>query len=105
MQSAQNGLIVDAGAATTGTSLMMQKMSPDNHQHFCIGEDGKIIHLLSQLAVTVSSVPLKDGTPLVLKPPVLEYQAQIRKTVTLSHPSIAYLSCQSKTVELVRKSC
>ena len=79
IQSAQNGLIIDAGAATPGTNLTAQMMSSDTHQHFCISEDGKIIHMLSQLAITVSTVPPINGTSLVLQQPTSGNQAQIWK--------------------------
>ena len=79
IQSAESGLIIDAGAATEGNTLTTQKMSPDSHQHFCVSADGKIVHMLSQLAVTVSSNPPTDGTKLVLKPPTLGDQGQIWK--------------------------
>lgn len=79
IQSAQNGLIVDAGAATPGTTLTTQMMSPDTHQHFCVSKDGKIIHMLSQLAITVSTVPPVSGTPLVLQQQTPGNQAQIWK--------------------------
>jgi hypothetical protein len=63
MQNAANGLVIEVPHAAAGAQMVMQPLTPDTHQHFCVTRGGLLVHMMSGLAMTAGG---GAGSPVVL---------------------------------------
>lgn len=76
MQSALNGLVLDAGQAMAGSALTLQALRGSMAQHFCLTQDGTIMHMVSQLVLDLQDGSINAGTAVLLMPRQAGRQSQ-----------------------------